>query len=214
MMKRMATGGFSAIGIAWAVLCGCTHSTEVGQTDSHTDTDTAFETGLEPNTEEASDADADTDTDTDADTDTDTDTDTETETAANPNDTGDTQEDGSEGTTKDEPIGSDTGTSPTADAGDPPESDAGNRDTETDLSCIGEGEVGEAVFSDECCDGLTGIVLPYFEDDGNGSEDCPFWEFVFVCTFCGNNECGPGENPCNCLEDCPAAQTGGQRGVF
>ncbi len=65
--------------------------------------------------------------------------------------------------------------------------------------CIPEGEGFEAV--DEytvCCEGLTSVDDCVGWDGGCECPNCP----CYVCTKCGNGECGPGENHCNCPEDC------------
>ncbi|MBW1809525.1 MAG: dockerin type I repeat-containing protein [Deltaproteobacteria bacterium] len=74
--------------------------------------------------------------------------------------------------------------------------------------CVGEGEGFEGEpTGDECCQGLTAIVYAeYFEGQ------CLFVDCLcFVCTFCGDNQCGPGENPCNCAQDCGECSPGDTR---
>ncbi len=62
--------------------------------------------------------------------------------------------------------------------------------------CITEGNTGTS-GEDECCEGLSQI------DDCYGSgQACSCAIDRFVCTYCGNGECGLGENQCNCPEDC------------
>ncbi|MBN2493293.1 MAG: dockerin type I repeat-containing protein [Deltaproteobacteria bacterium] len=66
--------------------------------------------------------------------------------------------------------------------------------------CLGEGE-GFEDFNTEgyCCEGLTAIP-DYFLDEGGQcvGPNCP----CMVCTYCGDGECGLGENICNCPRDC------------
>jgi len=52
---------------------------------------------------------------------------------------------------------------------------------------------------DRCQFGLKAIGATW-PDDGGGcmTVNCP----CFVCAKCGNGVCGPGENKCNCSEDC------------
>jgi len=66
--------------------------------------------------------------------------------------------------------------------------------------CVPEGEsfnTMQPVFLG-CCPGLTAIQNAWIEDTGA----CAFEGNAFMCAQCGNGECGPGENPCNCAEDC------------
>jgi len=64
--------------------------------------------------------------------------------------------------------------------------------------CVPEGESGSVFSGIPCCSGLTTIICS--TPTGGGmcltSSDC------FVCTLCGDGLCGPGENVCNCPEDC------------
>jgi len=64
------------------------------------------------------------------------------------------------------------------------------------LDCVKEGETGNIFDEEACCEGLDSkskydldscIALPNDE---------------FTCINCGNEECGLGENKCNCPEDC------------
>ncbi|MBU1120936.1 MAG: carboxypeptidase-like regulatory domain-containing protein [archaeon] len=67
---------------------------------------------------------------------------------------------------------------------------------ETPSECIEEGETGAVYPGIECCPGL---------DAGSTStpeQNCEILVGAFVCINCGNGECGPGENVCNCPEDC------------
>jgi len=56
-----------------------------------------------------------------------------------------------------------------------------------------------------CCPGLTAVedTFPVETPEPPGwyceGFDCP----CFVCTACGDGVCGPGENGCNCPQDCP-----------
>ena len=65
--------------------------------------------------------------------------------------------------------------------------------------CIEEGERGSSFEGDECCEGLTDISNSMMDETGQciGIPDGSFY-----CTQCGNGECGPGENECNCAVDC------------
>jgi len=50
-----------------------------------------------------------------------------------------------------------------------------------------------------CCEGLTAIPEAYY-DETTGT--CGGVGNAYVCAYCGNGDCGPGENLCNCLADC------------
>jgi len=64
--------------------------------------------------------------------------------------------------------------------------------------CIPEGGEGPVVpGGPECCPGLVELAK-YFIEDGM----CIPMVGVFVCTSCGDGICGPGEDVCNCPEDC------------
>lgn len=51
----------------------------------------------------------------------------------------------------------------------------------------------------KCCDGLVAVSQCEFAGDYCACLPC----ICYTCTKCGDGSCGPGENPCNCLEDCP-----------
>ena len=65
--------------------------------------------------------------------------------------------------------------------------------------CLSEGE-GFTDFETEgkCCPGLKPIDACFPEGDGCVCPNCP----CYTCTYCGNGECGEGENWCNCPNDC------------
>jgi hypothetical protein len=50
----------------------------------------------------------------------------------------------------------------------------------------------------QCCEGLTAIGQCEMAGDSCACLPC----MCFVCTKCGNGMCGPGENLCNCPQDC------------
>ncbi len=69
------------------------------------------------------------------------------------------------------------------------------------LSCIGEGQVlANAEAGNLCCPGLTQI--PDCVAEVFGELSCMCTE-ASMCTHCGDFDCGPGENVCNCPGDCP-----------
>ena len=63
-------------------------------------------------------------------------------------------------------------------------------------SCVTEGQIG--IYAG-CCAGLTSI--PYYPSVAPCGD--PSGQASYVCTACGNNVCGLGENHCNCPNDCP-----------
>jgi len=77
--------------------------------------------------------------------------------------------------------------------------------SETEPVCVAEGESGSvSPDSAECCEGLEQIGCDTPENDGTCPSGC---EGAFICTKCGNGECGPGENYCNCPDDCEDTTT-------
>jgi hypothetical protein len=71
------------------------------------------------------------------------------------------------------------------------------RCVETEIPCIEEGDTAPNEEFYECCKGLTRSNLVRDPEGG-----CRINPTVFVCTQCGDGECGPGETLCNCNEDC------------
>lgn len=74
------------------------------------------------------------------------------------------------------------------------------KNTNTNSRCLGEGEPGSwHIPTDQCCEALQKIP-----QDKNTIAGCVASEdpTLFFCAHCGNGTCGPGENPCNCPEDC------------
>ncbi len=66
--------------------------------------------------------------------------------------------------------------------------------------CIKEGNTG-IEGEDECCEGLGEI------SNCSGDETMCGCGPGFICTYCGNTECGLGENACNCPQDCKSSIT-------
>jgi len=67
--------------------------------------------------------------------------------------------------------------------------------------CIPEGKA-QCDYEDwnlKCCEGLTPLSQIPVDENGDCGVALPCG---FICTKCGNGECGPGENICNCEEDC------------
>jgi len=68
----------------------------------------------------------------------------------------------------------------------------------TEAGCIPEGDMGSGFVPTPCCLGLA--VISCSEPMPGGG--CMTMSDCFVCTFCGDGICGPGENVCNCPDDC------------
>lgn len=68
------------------------------------------------------------------------------------------------------------------------------------VECTQEGESYNELDDPHapCCPGLEPIPLLVEAGEGCDAPACP----CFVCARCGNGECGPGENVCNCEDDC------------
>jgi len=66
--------------------------------------------------------------------------------------------------------------------------------------CVAEGGVFEDPdVADKCCAALVAVQDCFPAAQGECScPNCP----CYVCTACGDGECGVGENHCNCQEDC------------
>jgi hypothetical protein len=70
-----------------------------------------------------------------------------------------------------------------------------------DQPCSGLGETMDIKRYIVCCKGLSGISTAAPNDAGACTE--PFHlDPTHVCAICGNGTCGPGENRCNCPQDC------------
>ncbi len=67
-------------------------------------------------------------------------------------------------------------------------------------NCVAEGDSAPVIQdSPECCPGTAPIPCDQPGANGVCPQGCAG---AFICAQCGNNECGPGENACNCPEDC------------
>ncbi len=67
--------------------------------------------------------------------------------------------------------------------------------------CLSAGETGPVIpEAPSCCPGLEQIGVSNLGVDGV----CMERDGVFLCSGCGNNNCEPWENICNCIQDCPA----------
>ena len=65
--------------------------------------------------------------------------------------------------------------------------------------CLGEAGFGrEGPDALECCAGLVRVPA----SDANGVGECVEEAGGYLCTHCGDDNCGPGENNCNCPNDC------------
>lgn len=76
-----------------------------------------------------------------------------------------------------------------------------NKCVEVNQSCKNEGERGNNFTRQRCCSGLTELAPVIALSDGTGCSPQPK-DGSFVCGNCGNELCGPGENRCNCQQDC------------
>ncbi|HOU54029.1 MAG TPA: hypothetical protein PLQ97_08890 [Myxococcota bacterium] len=66
--------------------------------------------------------------------------------------------------------------------------------------CVPEGgSIPVAPDAPSCCPGLSSIACDRPGEDGT----CQPCVGAALCARCGDGDCGPGENPCNCPEDCP-----------
>jgi hypothetical protein len=73
-------------------------------------------------------------------------------------------------------------------------------DTVDATECTEEGhELFAKQLGAACCQGLTRLEAT--EPTATGCSEVP--PDLFICTRCGDGHCGPGENRCNCPDDCP-----------
>jgi len=72
--------------------------------------------------------------------------------------------------------------------------------------CLEEGEIGQptAALGKDCCVGLKPVnQTNVYDATCNLTADAQSAHRLdYVCVACGNNECGLGENKCNCPADC------------
>jgi len=54
------------------------------------------------------------------------------------------------------------------------------------------------ILDDVCASGLTAVAYTVAIEGDCAYTACP----CYVCVKCPNGECGPGENECNCPQDC------------
>jgi len=73
--------------------------------------------------------------------------------------------------------------------------------TLTPKPCVPEGESYPVYPENKCCEGLTPIS-PVSPDANGLCPPRPYPIGAMICARCGNGTCGPGENVCNCPEDC------------
>jgi len=67
-------------------------------------------------------------------------------------------------------------------------------------TCTPEGKSMPVYPGYQCCSGLTAISTAKLDASGNCPTNPPIG--ASVCAKCGNKICGPGENKCNCPQDC------------
>ncbi len=69
-------------------------------------------------------------------------------------------------------------------------------------ACVSEGgSIAVVPNAPGCCTGLSQISCAAPSADGTCPPGCLGAQ---ICANCGNRACGPGENNCNCPQDCPA----------
>lgn len=69
--------------------------------------------------------------------------------------------------------------------------------------CLGLGGTFiDSITEGKCCEGLTPVPDCDIEDSGCLCKKCP----CYICTHCGDGECGPFEHICNCPKDCPTSE--------
>ncbi|MBM4394411.1 MAG: hypothetical protein FJ087_01820 [Deltaproteobacteria bacterium] len=78
--------------------------------------------------------------------------------------------------------------------------------------CAVEGESVPVVpgRGKECCEGLVKVPC----DKPNADGECMECDGAGVCTACGDDQCGKGENHCNCAADCANQECLGIGGKF
>ena len=69
------------------------------------------------------------------------------------------------------------------------------------VPCVKEGETGNYFDGQQCCSGLKDI-LPSPKNNDKSKCQPAISNGGFQCTKCGDELCGPGENICNCSQDC------------
>gem|GEM_PF-1792749 len=68
-----------------------------------------------------------------------------------------------------------------------------------DVPCVAEGQSAPVIpNAPACCAGLGKVPCDAPDADGV----CQSCDGASVCVACGDGQCGPGENPCNCPADC------------
>lgn len=73
-------------------------------------------------------------------------------------------------------------------------------------NCIKEGEIGDALSNDVCCEGLSAKGFSSPSADGS---ICSSYGTQFTCSKkCGDGVCDADENKCNCSSDCSAIVVG------
>jgi hypothetical protein len=79
-------------------------------------------------------------------------------------------------------------------------------------NCIKEGEIGDFLNNDVCCDGLG--IKGFSSPSADGRNICSVYGTQFTCSKeCGNGNCDTDENRCNCFVDCAGLTTVIQKGT-
>lgn len=74
-----------------------------------------------------------------------------------------------------------------------------------DARCVAEGGTAFTLHEEQCCEGLTFLLLTPPPQDGECIETPPGPSPGICVSTCGDASCDPSENPCNCRSDCPLA---------
>ncbi len=69
--------------------------------------------------------------------------------------------------------------------------------------CLPEGATGQwdSGVAAQCCEGLSAVPAAHAVSEGKGVV-CESNSAEYVCTKCGDGQCGAGENGCRCPQDC------------
>jgi hypothetical protein len=82
-----------------------------------------------------------------------------------------------------------------------PDLSAGDLSTPDMTACVPEGKDLYDIEGENCCPGL----IPAYAVMVQNQRCVLPLDTVFICIECGNGTCGPGENACNCPQDCAQA---------
>ncbi len=88
----------------------------------------------------------------------------------------------------------------------PDTQEAQNTSANDAMQCYGEGESFNSITAGNitCCTGLMAVSDSISTNGSCANPKCP----CYVCTNCGDGNCGMGENECNCPADCNCTGAG------